>query len=317
MEHQSHWTHSQIRAIHDRPLLELIHSAAAVHRAYHRVNHVQVCNLISIKTGGCPEDCKYCPQSARYQTDVVATPMMEETAILLQAKQAIAAGATRICLGAAWRAVRNNESFARILRVVRAIADMGAEVCCTLGMLTAPQAAQLKQAGLTAYNHNLDTSAEFYPSIITTRRYQDRLNTLDIVQQAGLQVCCGGIIGMGETIQDRISLLHTLATRNPHPQSVPINCLMPVKGTPLGDSKPVMIWELLRMIATARIVMPRAMVRLSAGRVERSLEEQALCFLAGANSIFSGDKLLTRPNPHSDADAQMFHILGAVHDTCQ
>jgi biotin synthase len=310
MKIRSDWTKEEIRAIHDRPLLGLIYQAASVHREHHPANQVQVCSLISIKTGGCPEDCKYCPQSARYQTNVTATPLMQEEEILAQARQAIANGATRVCLGAAWRTVRESAQFEQILRVIQNITAMGVEVCCTLGMLTEPQAVRLKEAGLHAYNHNLDTSPEFYSSIITTRRYEDRLRTLDAVEKAGISVCCGGIIGMGESVDDRVGLLHALATRNPHPESVPINLLIPVPGTPLAQQKPVPIWEMIRMVATARITMPEAMVRLSAGRLERSLEEQALCFLAGANSIFSGEKLLTRPNPDFDADEQMFRLFG-------
>ncbi len=310
MKSRSDWTKEEIRAIHDSPLLELIYQAASVHREHHPANQVQVCSLISIKTGGCPEDCKYCPQSARYQTSVAATPLLEEEEILAQAKKAVANGATRVCLGAAWRSVRDSAQFEQILRVVRQITSLGVEVCCTLGLLTEPQAARLKEAGLTAYNHNLDTSREFYSSIITTRRYDDRLKTLDAVEKAGISVCCGGIIGMGESVDDRVGLIHTLATRNPHPESVPINLLVPVPGTPLEQEKPVPIWEMIRMVAAARITMPRAMVRLSAGRLERSLEEQALCFLAGANSIFSGEKLLTQPNPGFDVDGQMFRLFG-------
>lgn len=310
MDYRSDWTKEEIRAIHDSPLLDLIYQAASITRAYHSTNQVQVCSLISIKTGGCPEDCKYCPQSARYQTNVSATPLMQEQEIVEQAKKAIASGATRVCLGAAWRSVRESSQFDLVLRAIRQITDMGVEVCCTLGMLTASQAERLKQAGLYAYNHNLDTSPEFYPSITTTRRYEDRLNTLDAVEKAGISVCCGGIIGMGESIEDRIGLIYMLARRTPHPESVPINLLIPVQGTPLQERQLVPIWDMIRMVATARITMPKAMVRLSAGRLERSLEEQALCFLAGANSIFSGEKLLTRPNPDFDADEKMLRLFG-------
>jgi|SRR5579862_931759 len=310
MESRSDWKKEEIRAIYDSPLLELIYRAASVHRAYYPPNQVQVCSLISIKTGGCSEDCKYCPQSARYQTNVAATPLMQEEEILSQAKKAIAGGATRVCLGAAWRSVRDSAQFDLILRAIQKITGMGVEVCCTLGMLTESQATRLKEAGLYAYNHNLDTSSEFYSSIITTRRYADRLKTLDIVEKAGISVCCGGIIGMGESIEDRVGLIHALASRNPHPESVPINLLIPVKGTPLELQKPVPIWDMIRTVATARITMPRAKVRLSAGRLERSLEEQALCFLAGANSIFSGEKLLTRPNPDFDEDERMLRLFG-------
>ena len=310
MKLKSDWTKEEIRAIHESPLLDLIYQAASITRTYHLPSQVQVCSLISIKTGGCPEDCKYCPQSARYQTSVNATPLMQEQEIVEQAKQAIASGATRVCLGAAWRSVRDSAQFDLILRAIRKITDMGVEVCCTLGMLTISQAERLKQAGLYAYNHNLDTSPEFYSSITTTRRYEDRLNTLDTVEKAGISVCCGGIIGMGESIEDRIGLIYVLARRNPHPESVPINLLIPVQGTPLQERQLVPIWDMIRMVATARITMPKAMIRLSAGRLERSLEEQALCFLAGANSIFSGEKLLTCPNPDFDVDEKMLRLFG-------
>jgi biotin synthase len=279
-------------------------------RVYHPANQVQVCSLISIKTGGCPEDCKYCPQSSRYQTNVGATALMQEQEVIELTKKAIVNGATRVCLGAAWRSVRDGAQFDLVLRVIRQITDMGVEVCCTLGMLTESQAQKLKDAGLYAYNHNLDTSPEFYSSIITTRRYEDRLKTLDAVEKARISVCCGGIIGMGESIEDRIGLIYMLARRNPHPESVPINLLIPVQGTPLQERQSVPIWDMIRIIATARLTMPKAMVRLSAGRLERSLEEQALCFLAGANSIFSGEKLLTRPNPDFDEDEKMLKLFG-------
>ncbi len=304
------WTKEEIKNIYQTPLLELIYQAASIHRKYHAADQIQVCSLISIKTGGCPEDCKYCPQAARYQTNVEATALMREEEILSSAKKAIANGATRVCLGAAWRSVRDSAQFDRILEVVKEITEMGVEVCCTLGMLNESQAERLKAAGLHAYNHNLDTSKEFYSSIITSRRYEDRLNTLDAVEKAGVHVCSGGIIGMGESVEDRIGLLYMLASRNPHPESVPINLLVPVPGTPLEEKKPVPIWDLIRMIATARMIMPKAMIRLSAGRLGRSLEEQALCFLAGANSIFSGEKLLTRPNPDFDEDREMMHLFG-------
>lgn len=310
MNIRSDWKKEEIRGIHDTPVLELIYQAATIHRSYHPPNQVQVCSLISIKTGGCPEDCKYCPQSSRYKTDVQATGFMQEEEILRAAKNAIANGSSRVCVGTAWRSVRDSTQFDLILKVIRKITDMGVEVCCCLGMLTESQACRLKEAGLYAYNHNLDTSREFYPSITTTRTYEDRLNTLDAVEKAGLSVCCGGIIGMGESLDDRVGLIHVLATRNPHPDSVPINLLIPIKGTPFEAHKPLSIWEMVRMVATARITMPKAMVRLSAGRLERSLEEQALCFLAGANSVFSGEKLLTRPNPDFDQDREMFRLFG-------
>jgi biotin synthase len=310
MECRCDWTKEEIRAIYNTSFLELVYQAASIHRKHHIADQIQVCSLVSIKTGGCPEDCKYCPQSARYQTNVAATPLMQEEEIIDSAKRAIANGATRVCLGAAWRSVRDSAQFDRILEVVKQITDMGVEVCCTLGMLNESQAQRLKQAGLYAYNHNLDTSPEFYSSITTTRRYEDRLKTLDAVEKAGISVCCGGIIGMGESVEDRIGLLYMLASRNPHPESVPINLLIPVIGTPLEERKPVPIWDMVRMIATARIIMPKAMVRLSAGRLGRTMEEQALCFLAGANSIFSGEKLLTRPNPDFDEDREMMDLFG-------
>ena len=310
MESRCNWTREEIKAIYNTSLLELIYQAASVHRKYHKGDQIQVCSLVSIKTGGCPEDCKYCPQSARYLTNVTATPLMEEKEIIDSAKKAIADGATRVCLGAAWRSVRDSAQFDRILEVIKQITSMGVEVCCTLGMLSESQAHRLKQTGLYAYNHNLDTSPEFYSSITTTRRYEDRLKTLDVVEKAGLSVCCGGIIGMGESVDDRIGLLYMLASRNPHPESVPINLLIPVVGTPLEERREVPIWDMVRMIATARIIMPEAMVRLSAGRLGRSREEQALCFLAGANSIFSGEKLLTCPNPDFDEDREMLDLFG-------
>lgn len=310
MECRCDWTKEEIRAVYDTPLLDLVYQAAFVHRKHHAADQIQVCSLISIKTGGCPEDCKYCPQSARYQTNVDATPLMQEEEIIDAAKKAIANGATRVCLGAAWRSIRDSAQFDRVLEVVKQITEMGVEVCCTLGMLGKSQAERLKQAGLYAYNHNLDTSPEYYSSITTTRRYEDRLKTLDAVEKAGISVCCGGIIGMGESVEDRIGLLYMLSSRNPHPESVPINLLIPVAGTPLEERKPVPIWDMVRMIATARITMPKSMVRLSAGRFERSMEEQALCFLAGANSIHSGEKLLTRPNPDFDDDREMMHLFG-------
>lgn len=303
------WTHQEISDIYHQPILDLIYQAATVHRQYHDPNEVQVCTLLSIKTGGCPEDCAYCPQAARYHTNVQVQKLMQVEEVLAKALEAKEAGSTRFCMGAAWREVRNNKDFDRVLEMVKGISQMGLEVCCTLGMLTAEQAEKLKEAGLYAYNHNLDTSEKFYDNIITTRNYQERLDTLANVSKAKISVCSGGIIGMGEQVEDRISMLHTLATLPNHPESVPINALVPVEGTPLESQERVSVWEMLRMIATARIIMPKAMVRLSAGRVRMSIEEQALCFLAGANSIFAGDKLLTTPNPEYVADQEMFQIL--------
>jgi biotin synthase len=303
------WTFQEISDIYHQPILELIYQAATIHRKHHDPSEVQVCTLLSIKTGGCPEDCAYCPQAARYQTDVKAHKLMQVEEVLSKAREAKEAGSTRFCMGAAWREVRNNKDFDRVLEMVKGVSQMGLEVCCTLGMLTAEQAQKLKEAGLYAYNHNLDTSEEFYDEIITTRTYQDRLNTLANVSKAKISVCSGGIIGMGEKVEDRIAMLHTLATLPTHPESVPVNALVPVEGTPLEKQEKVSVWEMVRMIATARITMPKAMVRLSAGRVRMSIEEQALCFLAGANSIFAGEKLLTTPNPDYVSDKEMFQIL--------
>ena len=308
-EIRNDWTREEIAAIYNRPVLELIYDAATVHRRYHEAGEVQVCTLLSVKTGGCPEDCAYCPQAARYHTNVKVEKLMEVDEVLQHAAEAKEAGSTRFCMGAAWREVRDNRDFDKVISMVKGVSSMGMEVCCTLGMLTAQQAEKLKEAGLYAYNHNLDTSAEFYNDIITTRNYGYRLDTLDNVRSAKISVCSGGIIGMGEKTEDRIGMLQVLATLPEHPESVPVNALVPVEGTPLEDQPKVSVWEMVRMIATARIIMPRAMVRLSAGRVRMNLEEQALCFLAGANSIFAGDKLLTTPNPGYIRDQEMFHIL--------
>lgn len=307
------WTRPQIQSIYDSPILDLLFQGAQVHRHAHNFREVQQCTLLSIKTGGCSEDCSYCPQSSRYDTGVKGQRMMNKDTVIEAAKKAKEAGSTRFCMGAAWRdTVGRKTNFSQILGYVKEIREMGMEVCCTLGMLEKQQAEDLKKAGLTAYNHNLDTSREFYPNIITTRSYDERLQTLEFVREAGINVCCGGIIGLGETAEDRVGLLHTLATLPAHPESVPINALVAVKGTPLEDQKPVEIWEMIRMIATARIVMPSAMVRLSAGRIRFSMPEQALCFLAGANSIFTGEKLLTTANNDFNADQDMFKILGLL-----
>lgn len=306
---RNNWTREEIASIYNQPVLDLMYQAATVHRTHHDPREVQVCTLLSVKTGGCPEDCAYCPQAARYHTDVKVEKLMEVEEVLQKAMEAREAGSTRFCMGAAWREVRDNRDFDKVIEMVKGVSVMGMEVCCTLGMLTTTQAQRLKEAGLYAYNHNLDTSAEFYEDIITTRTYGDRLETLEHVRQAKISVCSGGIIGMGEHEDDRIGMLHTLATLREHPESVPVNALVPVEGTPLEDQPKVSVWEMVRMIATARIVMPRAMVRLSAGRVRMTLEEQALCFLAGANSIFAGDKLLTTPNPGYIKDKEMFQVL--------
>jgi len=303
------WTREEITEIYNTPVMDLVYRAATVHRAYHDPNEVQVCTLLSVKTGGCPEDCAYCPQAARYHTDVKVEKLMDVDKVLDSAKEAKESGSTRFCMGAAWREVRDNKDFDKVLDMVKGVNGMGMEVCCTLGMLTEEQAEKLKNAGLYAYNHNLDTSEEHYDEIISTRSYDDRLDTLNNVRKAKISVCSGGIIGMGETHNDRVGMLHTLATLEEHPESVPVNALVPVEGTPLEDQPRVSIWEMIRMIATARIIMPNAMVRLSAGRVRMSVEEQAMCFLSGANSIFAGDKLLTTPNPEEDMDKQMFQTL--------
>jgi biotin synthase len=308
-EIRNDWTREEIASIYNRPVLELIYEGATVHREFHDPSEVQVCTLLSVKTGGCPEDCAYCPQAARYHTGVQVHKLMEVDEVLDRAKEAKEAGSTRFCMGAAWREVRDNRDFDKVIAMVKGVNQLGMEVCCTLGMLTHDQAVKLKEAGLYAYNHNLDTSEEFYEDIITTRTYEDRLQTLDNVRKARISVCSGGIIGMGEREEDRIGMLHTLATLPEHPESVPVNALVPVEGTPLENQPRVSVWEMVRMIATARIIMPKAMVRLSAGRVRMTLEEQALCFLAGANSIFAGDKLLTTPNPDVVQDKEMFQVL--------
>ena len=307
---RNNWTIQEITEIYNTPLLELIFKAASIHREYNDTGEVQVCTLLSIKTGGCPEDCAYCPQAARYNTGVEVQALMKKEDVLAYAEKARNAGSTRFCMGAAWREVRDNRDFDRVLEMVQGVNEMGMEVCCTMGMLTEEQATKLHNAGLHAYNHNLDTSEEHYGDIITTRTYQDRLKTLGNVRKAGISVCSGGIIGLGETHEDRIGMLHTLSSLPQHPESVPINALVPIAGTPLQHNKKADIWDMVRMIATARILMPKTMVRLSAGRNDMSVAEQALCFMAGANSIFAGDKLLTTPNPAFDDDNAMFQLLG-------
>lgn len=304
------WTKEEIISIYNQPLLELVFRAATVHREYHDPKKVQVSSLISIKTGGCPEDCAYCPQAARYQTKVKVHKLMEVDEVMELAKNAKTNGASRVCMGAAWRSVRDNKDFDKVIDMVRGVHSLNLEVCCTLGMLTEDQAKRLADAGLYAYNHNLDTSEEFYDDIISTRTYEDRLETLKNVRKAKLTVCSGGIIGMGESLEDRAGMLMTLANLPEHPNSTPINALVPVEGTPLEEQKIVPIWDMVRMIAVTRIVMPDTVVRLSAGRTEMSMEGQALCFMAGAGSIFAGDKLLTTPNPEFNDDMEMFRILG-------
>lgn len=309
---RNNWSLEEIKEVYNTPLLELVYRAATLHRKYNDTAEVQVCTLLSIKTGGCSEDCAYCPQAARYSTGVNVQALMQKEEVLAYAQKAKEAGSTRFCMGAAWREVRDNRDFDRVLEMVKGVNELGMEVCCTLGMLTEQQAQKLAEAGLHAYNHNLDTSKEHYSEIITTRTYDDRLQTLDHVRKAGVTVCCGGIIGLGETHDDRIKMLHTLSTMPEHPESVPINALVPIAGTPLGNNTKVDIWDMVRMIATARILMPKAMVRLSAGRNDMSIAEQAFCFMAGANSIFAGDKLLTTPNPAFDEDHAMFELLGLI-----
>ncbi|MEQ8238667.1 MAG: biotin synthase BioB [Cyclobacteriaceae bacterium] len=309
MDIRNDWTRKEIQAIYDKPVMELIYEAATVHRQNNDPSEVQVCTLLSIKTGGCPEDCAYCPQAARYHTDVKVHKLLDVELVMNKAIQAKENGSTRFCMGAAWREVRDNRDFDKVIEMVSGVNSLGMEVCCTLGMLTDEQAKKLKDAGLYAYNHNLDTSEEHYEEIISTRTYDDRLDTIKNVRKANISVCSGGIIGLGESKEDRIGMLHTLSTMEEHPESVPVNALVPVPGTPLEDQEKVSVWDMVRMIATARIIMPKAQVRLSAGRVRMSMEEQALCFLAGANSIFAGDELLTTPNPEVNEDKQMFQTL--------
>jgi biotin synthase len=309
-ELRNDWTRAEVADIYHMPLMELMTQAAIVHRQFHTTGEVQVCTLLSVKTGGCPEDCAYCPQAARYHTDVKAHKLLTKETVLEHAQTAKDNGSTRFCMGAAWREVRDNRDFDQLIEMITEVSDLGLEVCCTLGMITEHQAERMKAAGLFAYNHNLDTSADYYDDIISTRTYDDRLQTLDNVRKAKISVCSGGIIGMGETDEDRIGLLHTLATLPEHPESVPVNALVPVAGTPLEDQPRVSVWEMVRMIATARILMPQAMVRLSAGRVRMDETEQALCFIAGANSIFAGDKLLTTPNNPTNDDQRLFQTLG-------
>lgn len=306
------WTIVEIENIYTLPLTELVFRAAAMHRDFHAPDQVQGCMLLSIKTGGCPEDCAYCPQAARYDTHVDHQPLMSLDETMDAARKAKAQGATRFCMGAAWRDVPKDARFDRVLDMVRGVRSLGMEACCTLGMLNDQQAAALAEAGLSAYNHNLDTSPEFYGEIITTRTYQERLDTLSRVRSAGITVCSGGIIGMGESRTQRYGLLRELANLDPHPESVPVNMLVPVEGTPLGERPKEDPIELVRMIATARILMPKSMVRLSAGRLSLSDEAQALCFLAGANSVFLGEKLLTTPNPEANTDHALFQKLGVT-----
>lgn len=306
------WTIEEISEIYNKPFLELVFEAATAHRKFHDPREVQVSSLISIKTGGCPEDCAYCPQAARYHTDIKVHKLMEVEEVKAQAESAKASGASRMCLGAAWREVRDNKDFDKVLDMVKTVNGLDMEVCCTLGMVNEMQAKKLADAGLYAYNHNIDTSEEYYEDIISTREYDDRIQTIANVRKANITVCSGGIIGMGESAMDRIGMLKTLANMDVHPESVPINALVPVEGTPLAEQPRVSFHELVRMVATARLVMPKSVVRLSAGREGMSLSEQAMCFMAGASSIFAGDKLLTTPNPDFSDDKEMFDLLGLV-----
>lgn len=309
-EIRHNWTKEEILSIYNKPLMELLYEAATIHRLHHDPNTVQVSTLLSIKTGGCSEDCGYCPQSARYHTDVQGNDLMGVAQVKEQALRAKASGSSRVCMGAAWRNVKDGEEFDEVLEMVRTINRLDLEVCCTLGMITENQAQRLAEAGLYAYNHNLDSSEEYYKEVISTRGFEDRLETIENVRKTNVTVCSGGIIGMGEKVEDRAGLLVALSTLNPQPESVPINALVAVEGTPMENEKPVEIWEMIRMVATTRIVMPETQVRLSAGRTQMSREGQTMCFFAGANSIFAGDKLLTTPNPDVNEDMEMFKMLG-------
>jgi biotin synthase len=309
-EIRTDWTGAEVEQLYRSALFTLLGEARKIHNQFHDPLEMQVCTLISIKTGGCPEDCKYCAQSSRYQTSVKAEALLSLEQVKGLARKAQERGATRVCLGAAWKKVRDGAAFDAVLHMVSELNASGVEVCCTLGTLTQEQALKLKRAGLYAYNHNIDTSRDFYPQVITTRTFDERLETLEKVRSARLSVCCGGIVGLGESEEDRISFLHTLCTQVAHPDSVPINILHRVEGTPLAEQAPLDFWEVLRTIATARVLMPQAMVRLSAGRVGLTREQQALCFLAGANSLWLGETLLTVANPSIDADEEMFKLFG-------
>lgn len=311
-ELRHNWTKEEIAGIYNRPLMGLVYEAASVHRQWHNAEEIQISTLLSVKTGGCPEDCAYCGQAARYHTNIKVQALLPTETVIAHAQKAKDNGSSRFCMAAAWREVRDNRDFDRIIEMVKGVNELGLEVCCTLGMLTESQALRLQEAGLYAYNHNLDTSEEYYNEIISTRKFDNRINTINNVRKAGITVCSGGIIGLGETKEDRISMLLTLANMETHPESVPINALARVKGTPMEDFPKVDIWDMVRMIATARIVLPSSMVRLSAGRIEMTEAEQAWCFMAGANSIFTGERqtLLVTPNPGVSEDMQMLHNLG-------
>ncbi|MHB8482083.1 MAG: biotin synthase BioB [Nitrospiria bacterium] len=314
LEPRYNWSTEEVYDIHRQPFPDLIYKSASIHRQFHDSSKIQFCTLLSIKTGGCPEDCGYCPQSAHFSTSVQRTGLLPPDVIVNAALKAKGEGATRFCMGAAWREIKDGEDFNQVLQAVRDVARTEMEVCVTLGMLTSAQAEKLKEAGLTAYNHNLDTSEAYYPNIITTRTYQERLGTIQNVINAGISVCSGGILGMGESITDRCAMLAQLARITPHPESVPINLLVPSRGTPLENASPVDPLDLVRTIATARILMPISRIRLSAGRLSLSRETQALCFLAGANSLFAGDKLLTTPNPEADHDIRLLSDLGMTRE---
>ncbi len=305
-------TKEQLLELYNKPLLELVFEAATIHRQFHNPREVQMSSLLSIKTGGCPEDCGYCPQAARYSTDVEAHKILSVDSVIEQANNAKSNGSSRLCMGAAWREVRDNRDFDTVIEMVQAVNNMGMEVCATLGMMSEDQAKRLKNAGLFAYNHNLDSSKDFYSDIISTREYDERLETIENARKAGLTVCSGGIIGMGEAVEDRIGLLMSYMAMETPPESIPINALVAVGGTPLEDQKPIEQWEMIRMVATSRIVFPQSVIRLSAGRTKMNMEGQAMCFLAGAGSIFAGDKLLTTPNPEFNEDKEMFDILGLI-----
>ncbi len=317
MAFRHNWSLEEISAIYDQPFIELIYEAQTIHRQHFKPGEVQKSTLLSIKTGACSEDCGYCSQSSRYKTGLEREALLSFDAVMEKARSAQAGGSTRFCMGAAWRHVTDGPDFERVLEMVRGVSSLGMEVCCTLGMVNATQARRLKEAGLHHYNHNLDTSPEYYEKIVTTHSYEERLQTVENVRKAGIKVCCGGIIGLGELKTDRLRLLQVLSSQNPHPESVPINKLVPIEGTPLGGregsppaEKEIDTIEWIRTIATARILMPKSMVRLSAGRTTLSDEAQALAFMAGANSIFAGEKLLTTPNPEWNTDAKLFEKLG-------
>ena len=304
------WTKDEVLQVYNKPMMDLLYEAATIHRKQHDPNVVQVSTLLSIKTGGCPEDCGYCPQAARYHTGIKGNGLMTLNKVKAQALRAKQSGSSRVCMGAAWRNVKDGPEFDQVLEMVRTINKLNMEVCCTLGMVTENQAKRLAEAGLYAYNHNLDSSEEYYKEVISTRGYKDRLDTINNVRKTNVTVCSGGIIGMGESTEDRAGMLVALSTLNPQPESTPINALVAVEGTPLEDQHPIEIWDMIRMVATTRIVLPETQVRLSAGRTQMSREGQAICFFAGANSIFAGDKLLTTPNPDVNEDMKMFQLLG-------